>query len=114
MRNRRKILLLVLMLLSPVALSAPFVVSDPLDPTVTHCGILMDAAAKVVIPVVPDVGGNICQYDLAGISNGSHTVRATAIAADPVFGDQESAESLPLSFVKPGQPGAPGGLKLRP
>jgi hypothetical protein len=33
----RKILLLVLLLLSPVALAAPFVVSDPLDPRSTNC-----------------------------------------------------------------------------
>ena len=110
----RKILLLVLTLLSPVALAAPFAVSDPLDPASTHCGVLLDAAAKVVIPVTPDAGGNICKFDLAGISNGSHTVRMTAIANDPVWGSQESAESLPLSFVRPGQPAAPGLLRLQP
>src|SRR3990167_1843929 len=110
----RKILLLVLTLLSPMALAAPFVVSDPLDPRATHCGILMDAAPKVVIPVVAETGGNICKFDLAGISNGSHTVRATAIAIDPIWGTEESAESVPLSFVKPALPANPGGLRLLP
>ena len=111
-----KRLLLLAVSLAPFAVSAqvPSVVSDPLDPSVTHCGFFFDALPKAVLPVVPDVGGNICQYDLAGISNGSHTLRATAIAVDPVFGTEESAESLPLSFVKPGQPGAPGLLRLRP
>ena len=107
-------LMVVLMLMSTSALAAPFVVSDPLDPRATHCGILMDATAKVVIPVVAEAGGNICKFDLAGISNGAHTVKATAIAIDPIWGSQESVESLPLSFVKPGVPTAPGGLGLQP
>jgi hypothetical protein len=110
----RKILLLVLTLLSTSALAAPFVVSDPLDPTATHCGVLMDAAAKVLIPVTAAAGWNICKHDLVGISNGSHAVRMTAIANDPVWGSQESVESSPLSFVKPGQPATPGLLRLQP
>ena len=110
----RKILALVLTLLSPVALSAPFVVSDLLDPRATHCGILMDAVPKVVIPVVAEAGGNICKFDLAGISNGSHTVMATAIAIDPIWGSQESVQSSPLSFVRPAGVSAPAGLELQP
>src|SRR3990167_7583887 len=110
----RKLLLLVLTLLSTLAISAPFVVSDPLDPRATHCGILMGAAPKVVIPVVAEAGGNICKFDLAGISNGSHTVKMTAIANDPIWGSQESAESVPLSFVRPVAPSVPGGLGLQP
>ena len=110
----KKILALVLTLLSPMALSAPFVVSDPLDPRATHCGILMDVAPKVVIPVVAEAGGNICKFDLAGISNGSHTVKMTAIANDPIWGSQESAESVPLSFVRPAAPSVPAGLGLQP
>jgi hypothetical protein len=74
----------------------------------------MDATAKLVIPVVAETGGNICKLDLAGLANGSHTVKATAIVNDPIWGSQESVESLPLSFVKPGLPANPGGLKLRP
>jgi len=57
----RKILLLVLTLLSPVALAAPFAVSDPLDPAATHCGFVLDGAPKVVLPVVAEAGGNICK-----------------------------------------------------
>ena|SRR3990167_2357368 len=111
---KKFILAMVLSGMSATVLSAPFVVSDPLDPAATHCGVLMDAAAKVVIPVTPDAGGNICKFDLAGISNGSHTVKMTAIANDPVWGSQESAESVPLSFVRPAAPSVPGGLGLQP
>ena len=110
----RKILALVLTLMSTSALSAPFVVSDPLDPRATNCGILMDAAPKVVIPVVAEAGGNICKFDLAGISNGSHTVKMTAIANDPIWGSQESVQSSPLSFVRPAGVSAPAGLELQP
>ena len=107
--------LYVLLVAAPLTASAaPFVVSDPLDPRATNCGILMDAAPKVVIPVVAEAGGNICKFDLAGISNGSHTVKMTAIANDPIWGSQESAESVPLSFVRPAAPSVPGGLELQP
>ena len=110
----RKILLLVLTLLSPAALSAPFVTSEPLESHVTHCGIFLDAAPKVVIPVVADVGGNICKFDVSGVSNGAHTIIGTAIVIDPVWGSLESVESVPLDFVRPAQPATPGLLKLTP
>ena len=111
---RRALLAVAMAAASTTVFSAPFVVSDPLDARATHCGILMDATPKQVIPVVADAGGNICKFDLAGLANGSHTVRATAIAIDPIWGSQESAESVPLVFVKPGLPANPGGLKLQP
>ena len=111
---RRALLAVAMAAASTTVFSAPFVVSDPLDARATHCGILMDAIPKQAIPVVADVGGNICKFDLAGLANGSHTVRATAIAVDPIWGSQESVESLPLSFVKPVPPSVPAGLGLKP
>ena len=110
----KKILALVLTLLSPMALSAPFVVSDPLDPRATNCGVFLDAAAKVTIPVTADGTDKVCKYDISGVSVGSHTIRMTAIANDPVWGSQESAESVPLSFVRPAAPSVPAGLGLQP
>lgn len=110
----RKILLVVLMGFSATALSAPFVVSDPVDPAATHCGVFMDAQAKVTVQVTPDVAGKICKFDLAGIANGPHTVQMTAIINDPVWGVQESPKSLPLTFARPAAPVAPVGQRLTP
>jgi hypothetical protein len=107
--------LLVLLLLAPLAgRASPFVVSDPLDPSVTDCGIFLDAAPKQTVPVTIAGAGKICKFDLAGIANGAHTVKATAIVNDPVWGVQESPQSAPLSFTKPASPAAPATLRLAP
>jgi hypothetical protein len=109
-----KKLFAVLLLCATSAVAAPFIVSDPLDPRATNCGVFLDSAAKAVIPVTSVATGNICKFDVGGISNGSHTIKMTAIANDPVWGSLESAESLPLVFARPGQTTIPGGLKLAP
>ena len=97
------------------AFAAPFVVSDSLTPGVTQCGVFMDAAPKVTIPVTAVTGGNICKHDIAAVSIGSHTVRMTAITVnDPIWGSQESVQSSPLTFVRPAVPSAPAGLQLAP
>lgn len=109
---------LLLFSFSSKSFSAPFVVSDPLTAGVTQCGIYLDAAGKVAIPVTAvttPVPGNICKFDVGSISVGSHTINMTAITVnDPVWGSQESAKSLPLVFVRPAIPVAPSGLQLIP
>jgi hypothetical protein len=94
--------------------AAPFVVSDPLDPRATSCGVLLDAAAKVTIPVTTQGTDKICKYDISGVSVGAHTIRMTTIANDPVWGSQESVPSAPLSFARPSGVSAPAGLELQP
>lgn len=107
--------LFVLLVAASLSVSAaPFVVSDPLDPRATNCGVFLDAAAKVTIPVTADGTDKVCKYDISGVSVGSHTIRMTAIANDPVWGSQESVQSSPLSFVRPSAPAAPAGLGLQP
>jgi hypothetical protein len=97
------------------AFAAPFVVSDILQAGVTQCGVFVDTAAKVTIPVTAVTGGNICKHDVGAISAGSHTVTMTAISVnDPVWGSQESVKSSPLSFVRPAAPSAPATLQLAP
>ena len=110
----RTSLLVVLMGFSATALSAPFVVSDPVDPAATHCGVFMDSQPKATVTVTPDTGGNICKFDLAGIASGSHTVQMTAIINDPLWGVQESPKSSPLTFARPGVPATPAGPRLTP
>lgn len=108
----------VLMLISSLAWGAPFVVSDPLATGMTQCGVFLDSAPKLTIPVtavtVP-VAGNICKFDVGTVSTGSHTISLTAITAnDPVWGSQESVKSSPLVFVRPTGPAAPSGLQIVP
>lgn len=110
-----KRILVLLLFCSNSVLAAPFVVSDTLPAGVTQCGVYMDAAAKVTIPVTAVTGGNICKHDIAAISTGSHTVTMTSITVnDPVWGSQESVKSSPLSFVRPSSPAAPASLQLSP
>lgn len=105
----RKLLLLAA-LLPGAAFGAPFVVAD-VAAGVSQCGVYLDAAAKVTVPAA----SNQCKYDVSGITPGNHSIKMTAITvADPVWGSQESAQSLPLDFSRPAQPSAPSGLVLTP
>lgn len=109
-----KRLLALLMFVSTPALASPHVVTDPVAPGVTHCGVFLDSTAKVTIAVTAVTGGNICKYNVAGVSAGAHTIRMTAIINDPLWGTQESPQSAPLAFTKPGVPPTPAGLNLTP
>ena len=85
---------------SVLVAASPFVVSDPLTTGVTACGVYIDSAPKVTVPVTVVAGGNICQYDLIGLAAGTHTLSMTAITlSDPIWGFQESVKSSPLSFT---------------
>jgi hypothetical protein len=106
---------LLVVLLFPCTAFAAKVVSDPVDPGVTHCGFFLDGGVKLTVPV--NVVGTVknCELTLSDtLSNGAHTVTATAIIVDPVFGSRESPQSLPLSFVKPAAPATPAGVRLAP
>ena len=107
--------LLAILAFVPSAYAAPFVVSDPVDPATTQCGVFLNAAPKVTVPVTVTAGVKTCKYDLATLASGTHTVKMTAITInDPVWGSQESAQSAPLAFSRPGVPVAPVGLGLSP
>lgn len=111
----KRLLFAVLLCLPVSALAAPFVVSDILPLGVTQCGVFVNAAPKVVIPVTAVTGGNICNFDVGAVGSGSHTIRMTSITVDdPLWGSQESVQSAPLSFVRPAAPSAPAGLQLAP
>lgn len=95
--------------------AAPFVVSDPVDPATTHCGVFLNAAAKVTVPVTVTATVKTCQYDLANLASGSHTIAMTALVAKTATNTgAESAKSSPLAFSKPDAPAAPAGLGLSP
>jgi hypothetical protein len=97
-----------------VAQAAPFVVSDPVDVMVTHCGFKLDAAARTDVAVALSGTDKICKLDLAGLAAGSHTLTATAVDIDPVWGRRESVPSANFMVVVPTNPIAPSGLKLQP
>jgi len=111
---------IVLMCMSPLAWGTPFLITNPVTGTV--CTMYMDAVPGVTVPVAvataPAVG-NICQFDLATLAAGAHSVTATTTTLpDPIWGGGgESVKSLPLAFVRPplsGLPPAPSGLRLTP
>ena len=96
------------------AIAAPFIVSDPLDARATHCGWKMDAGTRTDVAVAMSGTDKICKLDLAGLAAGSHTVSATAVANDPVWGRVESPASANFTFAVPSLLAAPPGLKLAP
>ena len=111
----KRILIAVLVCLNFGANAAPFVTSDPTTQTVTHCGALIDSAAKVdsVVDIVTPTSFR-CKIDIGTVSVGTHTIKATFVNIDPVWGRSESVNSLPLDFVRPGNTvtSPPSGLGI--
>ena len=107
-------LIFIALFLSAAAQAAPFVVSDPLDTRTTHCGWKLDAGTRTDAVVYLSGTDKICRLDLAGLSAGSHTVSATAVAIDPTWGRMESPTSANFTFAVPGSLSAPAGLGLKP
>ena len=116
----KRILAILFCLIAPFATAAPFLYADPIDASfgVTECGVSMDAAAKVYIPITPVAPATVpptvqCKHDLASLGNGAHSVKLTHRSTGSAWGDLESADSLPFSFVKPGNPAAPINLGVK-
>lgn len=109
-------LFIILMGLSGVSWAAPFVVSDPYtgSPAPTHCGVFLDSAPRVEIPISAEGTDVRCRYDVGGVGAGSHSITMTHILKDPVWGNLESAQSPPFVFARPAVPVAPSGLGLSP
>ena len=85
---------------SSFAVAGPFVVSDPLTIGVTQCGVYIDSAPRVTVPVAVVASDNICRYDLGGLAAGAHMLSMTAIVpSDPILSFQESVKSSPLAFT---------------
>lgn len=106
---------LVVLLAAMPAVGA--VVEANVDPGVTSCGVFLDAAPKVTIPVtapVPPATQAKCRFDVQAVSTGAHNVRMTAIRDDPIWGTLESAQSPPFAFAKPSAPSVPASPALVP
>lgn len=88
---------ILLLLASINVYAAPFVVSDPSTQTVTHCGVVIDTQPKFDVPVI----NKACKVDISTVTEGAHTIKATFVNIDPVWGRSESVFSTPLNFVRP-------------
>lgn len=116
-RSLMKWFALIAIALTSPAFAGPFVISAPTtDTTVSQCGVYLDAAAKVVIPLTAITGGAACKFDISSIAPGAHTVQMSFMTPnDPIWGALEGAKSSPLAFTRPTPPStAPGGLGLIP
>lgn len=95
------------------ATASPFVVSDPTEDTrPTECGYLLDGGVRKSVPVVLVNGKPACKIDVSTVNPGVHTITATFAYTDPVWGFQESPNSSPLGFTRPGALPAPSPLGL--
>lgn len=104
----KRILVLLAAVVAPAAWAAPFVVADVVA-GVTSCGVFLDSGAKMTVPAT----ALLCKWDAASVTTGAHVVRMTAITvADPVWGTQESVQSAPLNFTRPGVPAVPSTPRL--
>lgn len=105
-----------LIVLSGATIAAPFLVSDQTLQEVTHCGFILDSAAKIDVSVVSVAGGKICKIDLQSVTVGNHTVKLTFVNIDPVWGRAESVESSPFLLTRPSSSvtNTPTGLAIIP
>ena len=81
--------------------AAPFIVSDPTAQVVTHCGYILDGAAKVDSVVATSPLGKSCKIDIGAVAVGSHTLTASFVNIDAVYGRSESPMTPNFTFVVP-------------
>ena len=98
-----------------VAYASPFVVSDPTLQGVTYCGSVLDGGVKVDSIVAVSPLGKSCKIDVGSAATGNHSITASFVNVDQVYGRVESAMSAPLDFTVPGKSlNGTGVLRLVP
>ena len=98
-----------------VVTAAPFVVSDPTLQGVTHCGSVLDGGVKVDSLVAVSPLGKSCKIDIGTVGVGNHSIAASFVNVDPIYGRSESVLSAPLDFTVPSKTlTAPVVLKIAP
>ena len=111
----KKLFLITILMSTPYVSAAPFVTSDATTQKVTHCGVLLDNGVKIDVPVTSvSTTSAICKYDVGSVTVGPHTIKATFVNIDAVWGRSESVYSVPLDFIRPDQtiPTSPSGLGI--
>jgi len=107
----KRFILIMTILLFPInALCSPFLVCDP-QATVTHYKITGDAFWTGNIASQAD--GSL-RTELATIPVGTHTVQAVACRTGDGWPEVCSVPTLPFTFIRPGVPVIPSGIKLLP
>ena len=123
-------LLLSLVAWSVVAMAAPLLSTDPVDPLATHCGWSIDGSTRQDQSVTNWQGTKYCTMDIAGMASRSHAFNVNVSYTDPVWGKRSSlpsADYVTTPAPVPTQPtglgvqdtpapipATPGGLKILP
>lgn len=90
-----------------IVLAGPFLVCTPVPgDTVSHYLLKADGGAAITVPAFGNPDGTVMiHYDMAGFSNGNHSL---SIAAANVWGE---STYVPFDFTK-AVPGSPQGFNL--
>ena len=76
---------IVAALFATSAMAAPFLITDPLIPSATHCGYELNEGARVDVPVaVINTGSGtelVCRIDLGNLVRGTHIATLTTVVA---------------------------------
>jgi hypothetical protein len=95
--------------------SGAFFVSDalPATPAPTHCIWYLDALPANPVPIWKNASGAlVCKAPLTAMSNGTHTMTASAAIVDKIWGTKEGPKSVPFVFGVPGSLlGPPSALR---
>lgn len=112
----KKAIFVVSIFWASASISAPFLVSAPIQDLVTHCSYTLDSNAKVDFPVDVSQEGNRCKIDLSDVSPGIHIVKLTFVNTNPLWGRSESEETPPFTFTRPSSTLEmnPSGLVITP
>ena len=107
MKKRFCLWLIVLLFIPGIAFAGPFLVCSPVaGDSVSHYLVKVDGVAAITIPAFGNPDGSVMiHYDLAGFSNGNHSL---SIAAANIWGE---STYVPFDFTK-AAPGNPQGFSL--
>jgi len=107
---KRIILIIIsILLMSSVAMAAPFLVCDPQTGVTLY---RLTGPAWVPVSVVAQPDGSI-RMDVASSTVGSNSLPVAACKADAVWGELCST-TVPFSFTRPAAAVVPGNLRLVP
>lgn len=100
---------LFLVLMASAAWANPFIVCDP-QTGITHYKVT--GAAWIVSPVPAQTDGSI-KIDISTAPVGTSNLNFSACLSDSMWGELCSV-TAPFSFIRPGIPATPTGVKLAP
>jgi hypothetical protein len=103
--------LLLLMLVSPSVLAAPFLITDPVDANADRCVYTVKGGTPQEFPVTVDPTlGRICKVDLASAPTGTNDI--TLAVKSSVWGT--ASANVPFAFTRPATVTAPANTRIVP